>query len=187
MKKILSLIMVLCMAVSLMACGAAAGGGEGGAETEGTGGVFMAGFGMKDITPKDSVPLDSYGDAATRLSTGLYSKLEARAVALKDENGGMLIFAVGDVSWCPNALGSVIRDDMAGELGIPKENIILSGTHTHSSVATGLTEMSSVSKFNEQYIKGMESAIRDAVADLKPTKVYVGSVDAPGMAVLRMQ
>ena len=185
MKKFLAFILVLCLAVSLMACGAAAGGSEGGAEAESTAGVFMAGFGMKDITPKDSVPLDSYGDAATRLSTGLYSKLEARAVALKDENGGMLIFAVGDVSWCPNALGSVIRDDMSGELGIPKENIILSGTHTHSSVATGLTEMSSVSKFNEQYIKGMEEAIRKAVEDLKPTKVYVGSVMTENMNFVR--
>ena len=183
MKRILTLVLVLCMALSLVACGASAPAGEGG--EGGEGGVFMAGFGMRDITPKDSVPLDSYGDARDRMSTGLYSKLEARAVALKDENGSMLIFCVGDVSWCPNALGSVIRDDIAGELGIPKENIILSGTHTHASVATGLTDISSVSKFNEQYIKGMENAIRDAVADLKPTKVYVGSVQTEGMNFVR--
>ena len=185
MKKILTFVLVLCMVLPMVACGASAPAGEGGGEGGEGGGVFMAGFGMKDITPKDSVPLDSYGDARDRMSTGLYSKLEARAVALKDENGSMLIFAVGDVSWCPAALGNVIRDDMSGELGIPKENIILSGTHTHASVATGLTDISSVSKFNEQYIKGMESAIRDAVADLKPTKVYVGSVETEGMNFVR--
>jgi len=184
MNRIITMVLVLCMAFALIACGAAAGenaGGEGG----NGGGVFKAGFGMRDITPKDSVPLDSYGDARDRMSTGLYSKLEARAVAVQDENGGLLIFAVGDVSWCPNALGNVIRDDMSGELGIPKEYIILSGTHTHASVATGLTDISSVSKFNERYIKGMEDAIRDAVKDLKPTKVYVGSVEAPGMNFVR--
>ena len=185
MKRILTMLLVLAMTFSLIACGAAAGGSEGGTEGGNGGGVFMAGFGMKDITPKDSVPLASYGDSANRLSTGLYSKLEARAVALQDENGDLLIFAVGDVSWCPAALGNVIRDDMSSELGIPKEYIILSGTHTHASVDTGLTEMASVAKFNEQYIKGMENAIRDAVADLKPTKVYVGSVETEGMNFVR--
>ena len=185
MKKILAILLALCIVLGVAACGSTAA--EGGATGEGGegGGVFMAGFGMKDITPKDSVPLDSYGDARDRMSTGLYSKLEARAVVLKDENGGMLVFATGDVSWCPAGLGNVIRDEMSGELGIPKENIILSGTHTHSSVATGLTDIASVGKFNEQYIKGMKEAIRMGVEDLKPTKVYVGSVDAPGMNFVR--
>jgi hypothetical protein len=171
--------------LALVACGATApAGGE--AENAGNGGaVFMAGFGKKDITPKDSVPMASYGDARDRWSDGIYSKLEARAVALKDENGDLLIFCVGDVSWCPNALGSVIRDDMAGELGIPKEYIILSGTHTHASVETGLTEFNSVAKFNEQYIKGMEDAIRMAVEDLKPAKAYIGSVDTENMNFVR--
>ena len=185
MKRVLTLMMALCLVLALVACGATApAGGE--SENAGNGGaVFMAGFGKKDITPKDSVPMASYGDARDRWSDGIYSKLEARAVALKDENGDLLIFCVGDVSWSPKALGSVIRDDMAGELGIPKEYIILSGTHTHASVETGLTEFNSVAKFNEQYIKGMEDAIRMAVEDLKPAKAYVGSVETEGMNFVR--
>ena len=188
MKKFLSLILALCLCLGLMACGGGESeGAEGtdGGKTSQKGGVFMAGFGMRDITPKDSVPLDSYGDARDRMSTGLYSKLEARAVVLKDANGDMLVFATGDVSWCPAGLGNVIRDDMSGELGIPKEYIILSGTHTHASVAVGLTDIPSVGRFNDRYIAGMEEAIRDAVADLKPTKVFVGSVDVEGMNFVR--
>ena len=182
MKRIIALCLVLCMAVALVACGSSSGtAGNTGAAGEGTtaaaaAGGFKAGFGMRDITPKDPVPLDSYGDAKDRISTGLYSYLEARAVAVQDEEGGLLVFATGDVSWCPKALGNNIRAKMSKELKVDPSHIILSGTHTHSSVACGLTEMPSVAKFNDQYVEGMCDAIRDAVADLKPAKVYVGSV-----------
>ena len=185
MKRILTLVLVFCLALSLAACGGGAAQGGTEAAAGNSGSVFKAGFGMKDITPKDSVPLDSYGDARDRMSTGLYSKLEARAVVVQDENGGMLVFATGDVSWCPAGLGNVIRADMSKELGIPESNFILSGTHTHASVATGLGDIPSVGKFNEQYIKGMEEAIRMAVADLKPTEVYVGSVMTENMNHVR--
>lgn len=182
MKKFLSLVLVLVMLLGLVACGNSSAAGE---TASNNGAVFMAGFGMRDITPKDPVPLDSYGDARDRISTGIYSFLEARAVVLQDANGGLLIFAVGDVSWCPEALGNAIRSKMSAELGIAPENIILSGTHTHSSVATGLTDIPSVSTFNTRYVEGMCNAIRDAVADLKPAKVYVGSVMTENMNQVR--
>ncbi len=185
MKKLFACILVCCMVLGLVACGGASAGETGGAggEGEATGGVFMAGFGMVDITPKDSVPLASYGD--DRMSEGLFSKLEARAVVVQDAEGGMLVFATGDVSWAPNGLASVIRTDIAKELGIPENNIILSGTHTHASVSTSRTDIPSVGKFNDQYIAGMEKAILKAVDDLKPAEVYQGSVQTEGMNFIR--
>ena len=193
MKKIIAICLILCMALGLVACGGPGSTAEGakGAAADGTTaggaktGVFMTGFGMRNITPKDSVPLDSYGDARDRMSTGIYTYLEARSVAVQDEEGGLLIFATGDVSWAPKALGSQVRTKMSKELNIPQEYIILSGTHTHSSVATGLTDIPSVAKFNEQYVTGMCDAIRDAVADLKPTEVYIGSAMTENMNQVR--
>ena len=181
MKKIFAILLTVCMLLGLVACGGAAA--EEAQTTAAPAATFMAGFGMVDITPKESVPLASYGD--DRMSEGLYSKLEARAVVLKDPNGDMLIFAVGDVSWCPNQLGSVIRSDISKELGIPENNIILSGTHTHASVSTGRTDIPSVGKFNDQYIAGMKKAILQAVEDLKPATCYQGSVMTENMNHVR--
>ena len=182
MKRILSVLLVLAMAFGLVACGAGSAGGNGEAGGKGDN-VFMVGFGMQDITPKDSVPMASYGDL--RFSDGLYSYLEARAVAVKDANGDMLVFAVGDVSWCPSNLGSVIKKEMSAELGIPESHFILSGTHTHASVDTGNTEYPAVGEFNKRYIAGMEKAIRLAVEDLKPAEIYVGSVMTEGYNFVR--
>ena len=183
MKKMLSLILAIFMLLSLVACGSS--GGAAGGETEAPKAVFMAGFGMQDITPAEPVPMASYGDSRDRISTGLYSKLEARCVALKDPEGNMLLFMVGDLTWCPKALGARIRKDLSAELGIPQENIILSGTHTHASVDASITDYPSIPKYNELYVSGMEQAARDAIADLKPTEVYVGSVMTEGMNFVR--
>ena len=52
---------------------------------------FLAGFGWGDITPQDSVPMASYGDDLRRFSEGTDGTLDARAVALTDENGDMVV------------------------------------------------------------------------------------------------
>ena len=186
MKKLIAAILITCMILGLMACGSSSGaeatGGEAGGEA---GAVFMAGFGMQDITPRESVPMASYGDDKDRWSEGLLTYLEARAVVLKDGEGNMLVFVIGDITWAPKDLADRIRDDMAKELGIPANNIIVSGTHTHNSVSASLTEFPAVVNFREQYVKGMEKAILLAVEDLKPTEVYVGSVMTENMNQVR--
>ena len=185
------MILALTMVFALAACGRGneggsdKGGNEGRTDAGDGSGVFMAGFGMVDITPKDAVPLDSYGDAKDRISTGMYSYLEARSVVVKDENGDMLVFIVGDVSWCPSNLGGKIKTGLSKELGIPETHIILSGTHTHASVATGLTELPGVAAFNARYVDGMMEAARLAVADLKPAQAYQGSIQTEGLNFVR--
>lgn len=194
MKKLLSIILCLAMLVTFAACGgneapaagnASGNAGEGTTAAQPAGGVFMAGFGVEDITPKSSVPMASYGDDRERLSTGLYSFLEARAVAVQDAEGGMLIFATGDVSWCPQSLGNRVRQQVSQELGIPETHIILSGTHTHASVSTSLTDFPSVVDFNNLYVEGMTKACLEAVKDLKPAEVYEGSVMTENMNFVR--
>ena len=171
MKKLFACILVCCMVLGLVACGSSSGAEATGENGGQTGAVFMAGFGMQDITPKESVPMASYGDDKDRWSEGLLTYLEARAVVLQDQEGNMLVFVIGDITWAPKDLADRIRDDMAKELGIPANNIIVSGTHTHNSVSASLVEFPAVVNFREQYVKGMEKAIRLAVEDLKPTEV----------------
>lgn len=184
MKKLFAMLLCMCMLLGMVACGDAGTAGETGAQG-GVSAAFYAGFGMRDVTPRESVPMASYGDDKDRWSTGLITKLEARSVVLKDGEGNMLVFAIGDITWTGQVIADEIRADMSKELGIPENNIIISGTHTHNSVSTGLTEYPAVVNFNKQYVKGMEDAIRDAVKDLKPAEVYVGSVMTDNMNFVR--
>ena len=184
MKKIMCLLLSIIMLLSLVACAGGSAGSEAGATTEAKG-VFMAGFGKTDITPKDPVPMASYGDSKDRISTGMYSYLEARAVAVKDENGDMLIFIVGDLSWAPSNLGGKIRTAISAETGVPENHIILSGTHTHASVDTNLTEMPAVATYNQLYVDGMTKSALLAIEDLKPAQAYQGSTQTQGLNFVR--
>ena len=106
-------------------------------------------------------------------------------MAVRDAEGQLLLFLTGDVSWSPNALGKAVRNELSAELGIPADHIVCSGTHTHASVATSLTKYPSVVDFNAGYIAGMKKAAYEAIEDLKPAEVYVGSVQTQRMNFVR--
>lgn len=146
---------------------------------------FMVGFGMKIFTPEDSVPMASYGDDLRRFSEGKFSELEARAIAVTDENDDTLIFITGDLSWCPSYLGGIIKANLVTALGIREDHIILSGLHTHASVATRHDHLPEVFKFNEQYVTAMTRAAKEAMADRKPAEIYVGSAITERMNFVR--
>ena len=146
---------------------------------------FFAGFGMTDITPQDSVPMASYGDDLRRFSEGRFTPLEARALAVTDENGDSLIMITGDLSWAPDFLGCHIRERIEKELGVPQDHVVLSGIHTHASVAANHDHLPEVVRYQELYINGMTEAARRAMADRKPAEVYVGSAISERMNFVR--
>lgn len=182
MKKLMCVMLALCLLLGLCACG----GGEEADQTTGSdGGVFMAGFGKADFTPNDSVPMGGYGNSKERMSTGILSYLEARAVAVTDENGDTLLFMVGDLSWCPSGLGSSIRSGIETKLGVPANNVILSGTHSHGTVDTDLVDMPVVQRFNVQYVEAMIDAAKKAMEDRKPAEVFIGTAQTEGLNWVR--
>lgn len=187
MKKLIALLLLLALTLTLfVAC-------SGDKDTEGSGdssnnpykGKFTAGFGKVDITPKENVPLDSYGDAEKRISTGLLSYLYAVSVAVTDTEGNSLIFVVGDQSWCSPSLQGTIRSSISQQTGVPEDHIVLSGTHTHAAPAPGLTRNPAQARYNTQYTEGMIKAAVLAMEDRKPAKVYTGSVETEGMNFVR--
>lgn len=189
MKKIISILLALTLLLSLTACGGDGAASQAGTEanqtTGGSANSFMAGFGVVDITPKGSVSLAGFGDHETRFSNGLLSYLEARCLAIVDENGDKMLFFTGDTSFADKAAGNQIMKKIEEEYGIPADHIVLSGTHTHSSVAMWMTGVPAVVDFNTQYVNGMIKAAKLALEDCKPAQVYVGSAMTENMNFVR--
>ena len=96
-----------------------------------------------------------------------------------------MFFLVADIAGGPIGLGNTIRNALSKELGISADHIVISGTHTHASVDTGLTDIQSVADFNASYIAGMKQAAYKALADLKPAEVYTGVVRTQSMNFVR--
>lgn len=187
MKKLYSFILTLCLIFTLCACGntTPASTDATTAPADPNAGKFLAGFGMVDFTPDESVPLGGYGNSKERMSTGLFSSLEARAVAVTDENGESLIFIVGDLSWCPNSMGSQIQSEINNAVGVPADHVILAGTHSHGTVDTDMIDVPSVVRFNKKYISAMVKAAQLAMEDRKPAEVFAGSAQTEGLNWVR--
>ncbi|PYI83634.1 MAG: hypothetical protein DME26_14660, partial [Verrucomicrobia bacterium] len=163
-----------------------------------TRGDLAAGFGRARLTPAvnaaqdnpaqgsfRSLPLAGYGDRKGRPATGTHDDLYVKAVALRvgDRLGVML---GADALIIPRTVADAASLQLAQELGLRREQLYLSATHTHSSLG-GWGEGMVGEAFGGKFQPGARSwfadrivaAVREAVADLKPASFGHGSFAAP--------
>ena len=146
---------------------------------------FLAGFGVANITPEESVPMASYGDDLRRFSEGKFTELEARGLAITDPEGNTILIITCDLSWCPSYLGRTVLERLTADLGIPEKNIILSGAHSHASVSAGHDHIPAVVNYRVKFIDGLVEAGKLAYADRKPAQFYIGSAITERMSFVR--
>ena len=151
--------------------------------------TLYAGFARVDITPEvGGVPLAGYGgylDAAKRLAARVLDPIYCNAVALKggDETCVMLTLDICEVHY---NVFYPWRDAICEATGLPKERVFIGSTHTHSSIDICAEKVPSVKHYNkeEMPVKLVEAA-RRALTDLKPAKIFYGSMEV-GTPELRL-
>ena len=192
LKKTVSLILVLCLAVSLAACSKSTAGSANNTDANVSdsttsalpAGGFRVGFGRANITPKSGVPMASYGNAKDRISEGIFSYLLINVLSVDDGENTLLLLTI-DHSWFSDILANPIKQKITGEYGIPADHILMQGTHTHAGPEVGETSVPSMGIENDRTVKLAMEAVDDAMADLKPAEIYVGSVMTEGMNFVR--
>lgn len=91
--------------------------------------AFEAGAAKCDITPPIGTPLNGYGNRMGRDSVGVHDPLWARCLYLSDGTTSLFLVTT-DLCYIPHALRDRILA-LAPEV-VPRENIILTATHTHN-------------------------------------------------------
>ena len=149
MKRFLSVFLVLIMILSLCACGGAE-------EKEPL--TFRVGFGRSEITPRGTaVQLWGYGDGdKERAAQGVLDPIYFTCVAVSDEQDNTLLICTTDQLGTEAQTVNKLRKMVNEEYGIPKENLVVSATHTHSSVPDDKIM---------NFVDLAMQAIRDALAD----------------------
>lgn len=147
--------------------------------------LFLAGFGMADITPREPLPMASYGDDLRRFSEGCAAPLQARAIALTDADNETLLLLTGDLTWGASFLGSALKERIREAFGIPESHVMVSGIHTHDSVAAAHGHLPEVMRYRVQYVDGMFAAAKAALEDRKPAHFYAGSAITERMNFVR--
>lgn len=151
--------------------------------------TLRAGFGRVVITP----PHDANNDllqpieiAKGQFITHVDNDLCASAIALDDGETTILLMTL-DLRDIRTSLYVRIADAVTEATGIPKEQISLSTTHTHSApeVDFDTQDKEATEAYEALLIERVPLAAKAALEDLCPTKMYVGSSRTDRLSFVR--
>jgi len=160
-------------------------------------GKVMAGFGKESITPGlgataddpvngefVQIPLAGYGDRKGKPAEGIHDSIFVKTVAL--QVGKKILVLVGsDLLIIPPVLSEGVGLKINKDLGIGRDQIFFSATHTHSG--PGAWSSGYVGKqfagdpdqaVVDWLVRQFSKAIENAVKDLKPGKIGSGKFEA---------
>ncbi len=153
-------------------------------------GSLQVGFGKQSITPGlgaqednaktgtfKSVPMAGFGSRRGRPAEGIHDSIFVKATALKVQ-GKLLILVGADMLIIPPVISEDVCSQLNKKLGLKRDQLFFSATHTHSGVgawANGLIGESFAGKPNPEVIKWLiqqfRTAIEDAIKDLQPGEI----------------
>ena len=144
---------------------------------------IQVGFGRVDITPSYSVPLAGYGQTYKRMSTGVAERIYATAVAITEESGNTLLLISQDLidsSW-----GTAAREAIEKATGVPAENIMVAGTHTHAAPDTRSTLDVIQVDYKADYLNWIVEVSKAALADRSYATAYTAQTSLEKMNSVR--
>jgi neutral ceramidase len=141
-------------------------------------GQLKGGTARVDITPPVGAWLSGYG-SRNKPSEGMLDPLYAKALVL--ENGQSKIAIVSaDLLWVPLKMTNEIRQRVQEKLGIPPQNVMICGTHTHFApkidrIAKDWPD-AAAAQIDESYIQVLKKKIFDSImlADKDSRQVRLG-------------
>lgn len=156
--------------------------------------TFRAGFAQVDITPPPGVGLGGTGPEDRR-STGYRTRLYVRAMVLEDASGERIALVVADLPHVSSNLHRLAADRLLDSTGIGADRLVISATHTHSSLASFYAErqynvnVSRVVGYDprivDYLVRSVVEAVEAATASLRPALVAVGETSILGATTNR--
>lgn len=182
MKKLISMLLVLCAVLSLCACG---GGdtpaGNGGDQAAG----LQVGFARESIMPEKVIPLAGVG-IQDRNYEGTLDPLYTTCIAITDENGNTALLYTNDLlNSDAEAISDPAKVQISQLTGVAKENIMVAATHTHAAPTFSATYIDGVPEYKQLIIEAMAKVGKKAMEDQSPAEISAGTTQAAGFAFSR--
>lgn len=178
MKKILALLLVLLLCGSLLACGQEKTPEE---QTGIPGDGFRVGYGRAFITPEENLPLGGFGTSATRIMNDVLDDTYVTTIAMTDENDYTVLLILVDLQRIEDIFIDMLRSSVTNATGIPKEQIIISCSHTHSIPDLTWDTHDGIIRYKQLLLERFAESAVAAIADSKPATMYTGTIETEGL------
>ncbi|HEV3167472.1 MAG TPA: neutral/alkaline non-lysosomal ceramidase N-terminal domain-containing protein [Isosphaeraceae bacterium] len=159
--------------------------------------AWKAGVASVDTTPSKPIWMSGYASRKTP-SEGVVHPLHAKALALADEQGHKVVIITADIIGFNRAFTQRVTDRLNQKHGLPREDIVLFASHTHTGPMLGDTvdRMKAYgidpekAQNNVDYTKELEDKIVDivgkALGKMKPASLGF-TVGRAGFAMNRRE
>ena len=174
MKKILSMLLVLCAVLSLVACGSS----EAAPTTTEAALEFRVGYSKVNITPDEPTELSGYSDPdGLRKHTQVWDYLYLTCVAISDTEDNTLLMFSCDVVSISDTFWFELRELASKTTGVPEDHIHINCSHTHSAPrGQGISEIMR---------DAIKQASKEAMEDRKPAQMSGGTANTSGISFVR--
>ena len=140
---------------------------------------MKVGAARTDITPPLGWPMDGF-EARTDGASGIHDPLHGRALVVEGDDGTIVALVVADLLQIDPRLQDLVAAAVLERTGIPREQLQLAGTHTHSGPA--LREPSAV---EDAIGHGIAEAVALAWANRREAVAAVGIGHVEGIGANR--
>ena len=144
--------------------------------------MIQVGYARTVITPKDPVPLAGYGATMRRISETILDELQLTCVALTDETGKTLLLISQDLInsyWYAEA-----REAIREATGLPAEQIMVAGTHTHSA-ADQMSPHEHILAWKPLYLQQAVAAAKAALEERSDASIFAGHTQTDRLNFVR--
>ena len=148
---------------------------------------YEAGVERIDITPAQPIWLSGYG-SRTHLSTGVRTRLWAKALAIRDERRQGVIIITTDLIGLPRAITDVVSARLSRDYSVPRTGILFNSSHTHTGpmVRTSPNTVFELNAEDRETINAYSRELTDkltqvaaaSLAKLAPASLTYGSGEA---------
>ena len=148
---------------------------------------WQAGVSKVVITPEQPVWMAGYA-SRSRPSEGKVHDLYARVLALQDNRGNRVVIVTTDHLGIPREMGEAIASAVAQQYQIPRANLVLSSSHTHSGPVPerklegayflDAEQQSAVVRTTSWTVAKIVTAVGLALRQLSPAVISFGRTEA---------
>jgi len=158
---------------------------------------LQAGVAVADITPPIGYRMCGYFNE--RLSTGVLNPLHAKALVLR-QGGTRAAMVFCDLIGLSPEVSKRAREQVEREIGIPRDNILLAATHSHTgplyfdamrdyfhekAVAKQGKDPCEEKDYSSELVAGIVKAIKEADTKVRPVQAQAGVTPQQGLSFNR--